>query len=64
MKGYYDSVENVIFLFSPITRFLIKIGMPRDWFVVKCPDCKRIPMEYGYDTHRCTPCYIEKLKNK
>jgi len=50
---YFNSVEQVLLSFNPIGRFLSKF-LPRDWFVMKCKDCKKIPTEiYG---GKCLDC--------
>lgn len=50
---YFDSAENVLHTFNPIARFLSKF-LPKDWFVIKCQSCKKIPTEvYG---GKCLDC--------
>jgi len=60
---YYESADNVLHTFSPVKRFLSKY-FPKDWFVIKCKSCKRIPSEVlncvGKDNkqyYSCRNCY-------
>jgi hypothetical protein len=41
---YFESANNVLHTFSPISRWLSKY-FPKDWFVIKCKECKKIPTE-------------------
>jgi hypothetical protein len=51
---YYNSAEQVIFPFSPMTRFMSKI-FGKELFVVKCKNCKKIPTElYGAFCIECS----------
>lgn len=54
MKAQYYKKEQVLHLFSPLDRFLSKY-LPKEWFVIKCKDCKQIPTELisGY----CLDCF-------
>ena len=57
---YFKKAEDVLHLFNPVTRFLIKYEIvSADSCVIKCKECKKIPTEIlsGY----CRDC-LPKLK--
>jgi hypothetical protein len=61
--SYFKKAEDVIHLFNPITRFLIKYNIfSAESCVTKCKECKQIPTEvisgYCWD---CLPRHKENL---
>jgi hypothetical protein len=42
--SYYNKAEQVLHTFNPIFRWLSKY-LPKDWFVIKCKSCNKIPTE-------------------
>ena len=55
MKAQYYNPEQVLHTFSPIRRFLSNY-LPKEWFVIKCKECKQIPTEViGEHCWDCLP---------
>ena len=54
---YFKKAEDVLHLFNPITRFLIKYHIvSAEATVIKCKECKQIPTEvFGSYCWDCLP---------
>jgi len=55
--SYFNSADDVLHIFNPIARFLSKF-FPKDWFVIKCQSCNKIPTEVYGD--KCLDCFKKK----
>ena len=51
---YFNSADDVLHTFNPIARFLSKF-LPKDWFVIKCQSCNKIPTEVLEG--KCRDCF-------